>query len=273
MKAWLLYVGFAVVGAGCLSEGNVQEDFDDEGALETEDSTPNAPLIHSGVIGDDGDLNDDGQPDDGDGPPDLPSVPPPEGPYPIVPSGQLAPYLSYFPELTGGYRFPIPLALLSLQDQDFQNVDILVLHNDDLEPLGFARPIFTDVGCTGGYCDAIRIVLVYDAESRCIDVFNASAEYHLKKFRPLGQRYIDFDEADMAQLRVDLLNPPQVVLDAPSAMDLVSGTHGSAPTRAVYTDHVVPGAAFTCWTVLTYSVETRAIIENQAAAFDPARRP
>ncbi len=268
MKAWLLCIGIAVVGGGCFNEGNVQEDFDDEGALAAEGCAPTDSLIQPGVIGDAW-LDDDGQPDDGDGPPDLPSVPPPDGPFPIVPSGQLASYLPYFPELTGGYYFPIPLALLSLQDQDFQNVELLVLHNEDLEPLGFARQIFTDVGCPGGYCDAIRIVLVYDAAYRCIDVFNASAEHHLKKFRTLGQRYIDFDEADIAQLRVGLLNPPQVVLDAPSSMDMVSGTHGSAPTRAIYTDHVVPGAAFTCWTVLTYSVETRAIIENQDAAFDP----
>ena len=243
-------------------------DDDDDSADDDDDSAGD----DDSAAGDD----DDSAGDDDDSTPVDPPDPPPEIPYTIVPIGQLTPYLSYFPDLTGGYRFPIPTKLLSLQDQDFQNLEILVLHDDDVTPLGFARQIFTDVGCLGGYCDAIRVVLVYDAAYQCIDVFNATVEYHLKKFdvnRPQGQRYVDFEAHDMDLLRSTLVEPPQVVLDAPSAMDLVSGTHGTAPTQAIYIDYVVPGAAFTCWTVIIDSVETRAILEAQSEAFDLGATP
>ena len=68
------------------------------------------------------------------------------------------------------------------------------------------------------------------------------------------------DEADLAELTLLVREPPELLVVTPSEADLVDGTHGSAPTRLEFQEHVGRGAAFTCYLVVQYAVDTDAIL-------------
>ena len=189
-------------------------------------------------------------------------------PYPAATSQQLATYGGHFPGYDSAYSFPLPPALLSQEDIDRSNDEVLVFHDDHLEPLGFVREVFTDVDCISGVCDAIRVTYLFAADFSCTDVFDTPGGSHpLKKFADPGG-YIRFNTDDMDLLRSFVVSPPQAILDAPTTDSLVQGTHSTAATLPQYISAVIRGGAFTTWMVIQYSVSTRTLLESQAGAFD-----
>jgi hypothetical protein len=193
--------------------------------------------------------------------------------YPPATEEQLNNYGVYFPGFASAYSYALPHALLPQIDIDRNNVEVLVFHDEHLQPLGFVREVFTDVDCISGVCDAIRVTFIFDPDLNCTNIFDAPGASHpLKKFVEQGG-YINFDSDDMVLLRSLVLSPPQAMLDAPTTDSLVSGSHATAATLQEYTSFVVLGGAFTTWKVIQYSVTTRTLLESQAAAFSLGGAP
>lgn len=158
-------------------------------------------------------------------------------------------------------RQTIPERLLSADDLENENNFYDELYDAQEALVGYARDIFTPVYCTGGACQAIHFVLVFDPQLGFLDVFHPTGTSH--DFMKYWQdSYDPFTEADLDKLRDVLRHPPQVLLDTEDYADLVIGASETAPTREQYQDVVVRGAAFTVYQVLNYMLETKAILEE-----------
>jgi hypothetical protein len=194
----------------------------------------------------------------------------PATPANLISAEDLASYQPYFPGVARGERVELVRRDLSQADIDSGNLHFVKLYDEPGDLLGFGRDIFTPVGCAAGVCTAIRFTVVFDWDSSAFDVFHvAGTDLDFKKY--WQDEYLSFDEGDRARLGELVRAPPEILLAAPSEGDLVEDTYGSAPTRPEYQSHVVRGAAFTCYLVARFAVESEALIGSFVATEMGAR--
>jgi hypothetical protein len=181
----------------------------------------------------------------------------------LIPQEELDLYRPYFPAAEQGRRFELSPDALPSEDIENGNLHGVVLQDDQGEVLGYARTVFTPVGCEAGVCAAVRFTLVFDADFWPFDVFHVPGmAYDFKKY--WQDEYLTFDTQDLSLL-IDLVrSPPDLLLAAPTQADLVDGTNGSAPTRPEFQAYVVRGAVFTCYQVVQYAVDTGTLLAAMA---------
>jgi hypothetical protein len=170
-------------------------------------------------------------------------------------------FASSLPSATKKREVAIPGDLLTDDDRTQENLTVLSLHNDAEQVVGYAREVFTPVGCTAGACQAIRFVLVFTTSFAFLDIFHPPGTSHdLMKY--FEGTYSHFSADDWQRLKEILANPPAVLLAVTDYHDLVIGASATAPTRVEYQSAVVRGAAFTVYQVLKYLLATRTILQR-----------
>jgi hypothetical protein len=155
----------------------------------------------------------------------------------------------------------IPNDLLTEDDRSYENLTLLSLHNDGEQVVGYAREVFTPVGCTAGACQAIRFVLVFTPSFGFLDIFHPPGTSHdLMKF--IDNTYSHFSDEDWRRLKEILANPPAVLLAVTDYHDLVIGASATAPTKVDYQSAIVRGAAFTVYQILKNLVATKTVLNR-----------
>jgi len=167
----------------------------------------------------------------------------------------------YFPEVAFRTSILIPDKLLPLEDIEQGNHRIVILYDNDGQIIGYMRTIFAPITCLAGVCEAVRFSLTHDESFSAFDIFNPpGTEHRFKKY--LDEEYSYFSESDFDRLRMLVTDPPEVLMNLTAEVELVEGVYATAPTRLQYQDWVVPGAAFTSFTVMNYGLTTERVLEH-----------
>ena len=130
--------------------------------------------------------------------------------------------------------------------------------------LGYMRLVNTGVGCHDGACAAIKFVLVFDTDLEYVHVFHPSDQVGGDFFKGLDNNTTDselFTDTDWETLYSILADPPAVLLALTDRLDMVDATTGA--TFEEYQGSVVHNAAYTTYSVLTYILHTREIIQTE----------
>ncbi|MBU1533731.1 hypothetical protein KKF84_00335 [Myxococcota bacterium] len=129
--------------------------------------------------------------------------------------------------------------------------------------IGYTRLVNTGVGCHDGACAAIKFILVFDPSLEYVHVFHPAGTTAGEFFKGLDNNTTDseaFTLDDWDTLYGILADPPTVLLALTDRLDMVDAETGA--TFEEYQGSVVHNAAYTTYTVLTYILHTREIIQS-----------